>query len=225
MHTLIGSEEGIVIIPINFWTAERSGKIREEFLSKYKVSEVKMFYYQVFDDTDYSVCSFYYEKAQEELKEQTIKFRLMISKEKEDSITLKLEKKNKFSFNINLKNDPTLKLNRVTRNDTDGATAIKIHLTDSAPGVYGIKAEIAPIYYCNKGKDRHFFTLKCNCKIDETKFVEKFNSELTALRNKYKSMFLGNYRNGNRKKFTIQDAINFSNHIITKYKLKIEEPK
>ena len=147
----------------------------------------------------------------------------MISKEKEDFAVLKLKKKNKFSFNISLKNDPMLKLDRVTKEDTFGATSIKIHLTDSAPGVYGIKAEIAPTYYCNKAKDRHFFTLKCNYKINETKFVEKFNSELKTLRDKYKSLFLGNYRNGNRKKFTIQDAMRFSNHIITKYKLKIDE--
>lgn len=221
MKTIIGAEEGIVIVPINFWTAERSGKIRNEFLSLYEVPEVKMFTYRVFSDTDYSVCAFYFRKSKTPIEEQNIIFRL-IFESSEEKTTILLKRKNNFSINIDLENDESLELDRVAIGDTSGLTNIKLHLTDSAPNKYGIIAEIAPIYYCNKLKDRHFLTLKTNKKINEKEFVEKFNSELTALRDKYKSLFLGNYRNGNRKKFTIQDALRFSNHIITKYKLIIK---
>lgn len=145
----------------------------------------------------------------------------MISKEKEESVILKLKKENKFSFNIELENDPLLKLDRVEKGDIDGVTSIRLYLIDNSPNAYGIRAEIASTYYCDKTKDRSIFTLKSSCKINETKFVEKFNSELNVLRYKYKSMFLGNYRNGNRKRLTIQEAIKFSNHIITKFKLSM----
>ena len=145
LHTVIGADEGIIIVPINFWTAERSSKIRKEFLSEYEVKEVKLFYYQVFEDTDYSVCSFYFHKKKNE--EQTIKFRLMLDEKNEDSISLKLFKENSYSININLKNNPTLKLDRVSKPNEIGATNIKLHLTDSKPNSYGIFAEITDVYY------------------------------------------------------------------------------
>lgn len=56
------SEEGIVIVPLNFLSAENSQKIREIFFSKFKITRLNIFTQQVFDDTTYNVISFHYAK-------------------------------------------------------------------------------------------------------------------------------------------------------------------
>lgn len=54
--------EGIMIIPVNFLSAENSDKIRAEFLSKYKITNINYFKEQVFEDTTYNVVAFHYTK-------------------------------------------------------------------------------------------------------------------------------------------------------------------
>jgi len=58
----MNSEEGIVIVPINFLSAENSQKIREIFFTKFEIIEMNYFKQQVFSDTTYNVISFYYKK-------------------------------------------------------------------------------------------------------------------------------------------------------------------
>ena len=55
-----GTEEGIIIIPVNFFSAENSDALRKEFLSFYEVGRVNYFREQVFADTTYNVVAFYY---------------------------------------------------------------------------------------------------------------------------------------------------------------------
>ena len=56
------SNEGIVIVPLNFLSAENSEKIRQIFFSKFKITRLNIFTQQVFDDTTYNVISFHYTK-------------------------------------------------------------------------------------------------------------------------------------------------------------------
>lgn len=56
------SNEGIVIVPLNFLSAENSWKIREIFFDKFKITRLNIFTEQVFDDTTYNVVSFHYIK-------------------------------------------------------------------------------------------------------------------------------------------------------------------
>lgn len=62
LSSLENSEEGIVIVPINFLSAENSQKIRDFFFSKFKIIEMNYFKQQVFPDTTYNVIAFYYKK-------------------------------------------------------------------------------------------------------------------------------------------------------------------
>jgi hypothetical protein len=57
------SNEGIVIVPINFLSAENSQYIREIFLEKFDIIKVNYFVEQVFNDTTYNVIAFYYRKT------------------------------------------------------------------------------------------------------------------------------------------------------------------
>lgn len=56
------SNEGIVIVPLNFLSAENSERIRELFFYKFKITRLNIFTQQVFDDTTYNVVSFHYIK-------------------------------------------------------------------------------------------------------------------------------------------------------------------
>lgn len=63
LASIMNSDEGIVIIPINFLSAENSEKIRKAFFSKFKIIQMNYFKKQVFKDTTYNVIAFYYKKT------------------------------------------------------------------------------------------------------------------------------------------------------------------
>lgn len=61
--SIMNSEEGIIIVPINFLSAENSVKIRKIFLNKFKIVKMNYFTKKVFSDTTYNVVAFYYKKG------------------------------------------------------------------------------------------------------------------------------------------------------------------
>lgn len=65
LDSIIDSEEGIVIVPINFLSAENSQKIRDKFFDKFEIVEMNYFTCQVFPDTTYNVIAFYYRKKKD----------------------------------------------------------------------------------------------------------------------------------------------------------------
>lgn len=62
ISSILNSEEGILIIPLNFLCAENSKKIRELFFNKFDIVKLNIFSQQVFADTTYNVISLYYKK-------------------------------------------------------------------------------------------------------------------------------------------------------------------
>lgn len=66
INAILNSEEGILIVPLNFLSAENSGKTRELFFDKFKIVSLNIFEEQVFEDTTYNVVSFYYRKKKSE---------------------------------------------------------------------------------------------------------------------------------------------------------------
>ncbi|MEK7618592.1 MAG: hypothetical protein AAB410_05610 [Patescibacteria group bacterium] len=62
LASIMNSEEGIVIVPINFLSAENSQSIRDVFFAKFEIIEMNYFKHQVFADTTYNVIAFYYKK-------------------------------------------------------------------------------------------------------------------------------------------------------------------
>lgn len=62
LNAISDSEEGIIIVPINFLSAENSEKIRQIFFAKFKIVKMNYFKEQVFEDTTYNVIALYYKK-------------------------------------------------------------------------------------------------------------------------------------------------------------------
>ncbi|HOX30066.1 MAG TPA: Eco57I restriction-modification methylase domain-containing protein [Candidatus Paceibacterota bacterium] len=63
--SIMDSDEGIVIVPINFLSAENSKKTRNAFFSKFEIVEMNYYKNQVFSDTTYNVIVFYYKKKKD----------------------------------------------------------------------------------------------------------------------------------------------------------------
>lgn len=74
LEKIMDSDEGIVIVPINFLSAENSKYIRQIFLEKFEIVKVNYFTEQVFEDTTYNVIAFYYRKKVSLSDSMTIKF-------------------------------------------------------------------------------------------------------------------------------------------------------
>lgn len=62
IYSILNSEEGILIVPLNFLCARNSEKIRRLFFESFKIVKLNIFSCQVFEDTTYNVISFYYER-------------------------------------------------------------------------------------------------------------------------------------------------------------------
>lgn len=69
---LANPNEGIIIIPVNFLSAENSDKLRTEFLNTYNITSINYFTEQVFADTTYNVIAFHYTKKTKPSNEQEI---------------------------------------------------------------------------------------------------------------------------------------------------------
>ena len=62
LEKVMNSNEGIVIVPVNFLSAENAKYIRIKFFDKFSIKYCKYFTQQVFNDTTYNVIAFYYTK-------------------------------------------------------------------------------------------------------------------------------------------------------------------
>jgi hypothetical protein len=62
IFSILNSEQGILIVPLNFLCAENSKRIRNLFFEKFEIVKLNIFSQQVFEDTTYNVVSFYYKK-------------------------------------------------------------------------------------------------------------------------------------------------------------------
>ena len=62
IFSMLDCDEGILIVPLNFLSAENSKKIRNLFFEKFEIIKLNIFSEQVFKDTTYNVISFYFKK-------------------------------------------------------------------------------------------------------------------------------------------------------------------
>ncbi len=76
IFSILNSQEGIIIIPLNFLSAENTRKIRTIFFNKFEIIKLNIFQEQVFEDTTYNVISFYYKKRKNYKSNNVIKTRI-----------------------------------------------------------------------------------------------------------------------------------------------------
>jgi hypothetical protein len=82
LYSILNSQEGIVIVPINFLSAENSSKIRNLFFARFRIVEMNYFRQPVFADTTYNVIAFYYKRKEKQYADSfTIKTHIYPEKE------------------------------------------------------------------------------------------------------------------------------------------------
>lgn len=210
------AEKGIVILPATFWFNENSKEIRKRFLSKFKVKNVNIFNKQMFEDTTYTVCSFYFKREQNNSQEINFNF---IGKN-EGFKTLLYNKENDYSIikvieNMLLKYPKKIKITRYT-NDTQVPTNMFLNCIDNSKNIFaefkepykGIKTDRAFLTFCIDG-----ITLS---EEEEKKLIEEFNNTLNSLREQYMDSFLSNYRNGGRKRIGFNFSYKLLEHCLVK---------
>lgn len=72
IFSILNCEEGIIIVPLNFLSAENSEKIRNLFFDKFEIVKLNIFSEPVFEDTTYNVVSFYFRRRKKFSNENMI---------------------------------------------------------------------------------------------------------------------------------------------------------
>lgn len=245
MKRIINSapEEGIIIIPVNFFSAENSDLLRTEFLTVYEITKVNYFRTQVFEDTTYNVVAFHYKKKAMPSTKQSITF---TSFPGGDTITFDLDARHSYriageelSKIVSIKPMETVRLTEEHMIKHEGSRAIKAFFNDTktekeysiTPSFRDTLKNNIILLYCidtnasesgwikaedirTLGKDclvgkntsRNIaYVMLPNCPLEmQEKIIPLFNKTLNALRKKYNSLFLTNFRDNDRKRVSFE---------------------
>ena len=210
---------GILIIPLNF-ISEDSSKLREFFFSRYKITRMNIFEESVFDDTDYTVCGFQFERHDlYPLIPPYTKIKAFVYPNG-DEIELILDSKNHFTIGKSL--FPNIKSEYNIRRLVDGdksTSNLYLRAIDTGTDDGRIKLSINKDHLYGSLTDRTFCTILTDKTIEDEQFVcDEFNRLLELLRKEYNSLFLTNYRNSTssyaRKRITFKQAYSLIEQIL-----------
>ncbi len=213
---------GCLIVPINFISSIRKNDIelRQMFLMKYKIIRLNLFEEKVFEDTDYNVIAFQFERR----KENDLNFHLPIFIYP-DNIYKEFEISEKTHWMIggelyHLDSNEQYEIKRVF--EKEGKVEDEEIITQPNNRIFlyalddGVKNRIRLEYFpdekplfVGKESDRSFASFHILPMLTEEKqrkLIERFNSFLEENRTKYHSLFLTNYR---ESKFTARKRISF----------------
>lgn len=201
MKTILEAEGGILIIPTNFFTDEKSVEIRQQFLSVFQILQLNIFTKPVFETTTYSVCSFAFKRNKNNKQQIHVNI-------EPEGITTTIELDSRYNYRLagefyNSLESVPIKFGRLmeTENPNEYTTHIKLYAIDTRTDP--IRVEYDEIPFHGKNTDRTYATLTCKyplTKEQELVLIEEFNSRLKAFRDKYYNLSMTNYRDYNRKR-------------------------
>jgi hypothetical protein len=223
IQTLINNEclGGILIIPLNFWSSIRKSDVllRRVFLEKYGVLQLNIFEEKVFNDTSYTICSFQFE-----LNRNVDCIKCMIYPSNTE-LVLNLSDNNNYTIGgelYGLSQNSSIQIERATQDNMndEGITNILLKCIDDSTKICMnmVSSEERYIDTTVKLSARSYATLIINpklCITDQEMLVEKFNIYLNVYRDRYKSLFLTNYREGNRKRISFGLAFKIVNYLLS----------
>lgn len=252
-------DEGIIIIPVNFFSAENSDALRVEFLKHYTISKVNYFKEQVFADTTYNVVAFHYGRKIIPSQSQNVeittfpdgtsKFYLLeeqynyriAGEELNKIISVKPLKISRLTEEIMFKHKDQDRIINAFFNDKK--TNKQYHVTRRFKTIIRkniillncidtnsnedswIKAEdirtLGKECLVGKNSSRNiaYTLLPNNISIsDQEKIIDLFNKKLNALRRKYNSLFLTNFRDNDRKRVSFDFCYKLISHCVEEIK-------
>lgn len=217
LKTIISTgEEGIIIVPSAFWFNEKSAAIRKEFLEVFNVPEVMIFNKQMFEDTTYTVSSFYFKRG----TSAAIKFNIVGNNPATTTLTFSPE--NNYSIVEDVEQQllrAPYKIGRYTKQEQT-PTNIYLRCIDTSSRI-GVELKEP---YLGKSSDRAFLTFTTDVELtteQQAAIVDMFNNELERLRLIYSDAFLSNYRNGGRKRISFSFAYKLFGHCLMKIQQEV----
>ena len=201
MLSMLEAEGGILIIPTNFLTDERTGEVREKFLNRFEILEMNVFTQPVFESTTYSVCSFAFRKKDSKLV-QNFCINIYPSEEKTTiSISPEYNYRLAGEFYHSLDNTDIVFGRLIGTTSNDFITNIKLYGLDTRND--RIRVEYEPNKYYGKNTDRVYATFTSKKELTEEQenfLIAEFNKQLEAFRKQYCDLSMTNYRDYNRKR-------------------------
>jgi hypothetical protein len=195
MKTIIDGKcaGGILIVPLNFISSE-DNKVRDLFFHEYHITDMRIFEEKVFEDTDYTVCSFQFSKGKQETP-----FRATILPYNK-TLDILLEEKYgwRVAGEIYRRHSPKYKIGRLLKGQ-NASTTLFLHAIDTGTAEGKIKLIPNHSIYEGISTDRAFATITTNYNIkNEEEVANRFNQKINSWRDKYHSLFLTNYRNSSK---------------------------
>ena len=192
---------GILIIPTNFLTDERTGAVRTQFLNQFEILEINVFTQPVFVSTTYSVCSFAFRRKNNKLP-QTFPVNIFPANQ-QVHITIYPEYDYRIAgeFYNALSNSKNIFSRLVGTTSNKYITNIKLYAIDTRNE--RIHLEYEPNHYIGKDSDRTYATFICEYQLteeQEKQLITEFNKQLENFRKQYYDLSMTNYRDYNRKR-------------------------
>jgi hypothetical protein len=216
-------EGGILIVPLNFWTAIRKLdiKLRKDFLEKYDIVKLNIFEEPVFEDTNYTICSFQFTYKKEDINQKINTTIFPINK----NLFLTLDKDNNYSIGGEIYRFKGLhKITRLTSKNIENCNTNLLLkcIDDSEKNQICLKYDTK--HYVDTSPNlsaRSYATLIIEPRIDENQqleLVKSFNLFMIEKRSTYHSLFLTNYRESNngfaRKRISFDLAYNIISYLL-----------
>lgn len=208
--SILECDGGIVIVPTNFLSDERTESVRQKFFDKFEILELNVFTIPVFKTTTYSVCSFAFKRAEQSIS-RTVKCNVLPDNI-QHTITLYAEYGYRLGGDIASKIDnyPNY-FGRLTATTPANKfiTNIKLYGLDSRTERIHVSFEDP---YVGKNTDRVYATFVCDMKIseqDQKTMITAFNEKFEQFRLDTFDLALTNYRDFNRKRVGFDFAYRF----------------
>lgn len=206
---MLEAEGGILVIPINFFTDEKSKEIRELFLSNFKILRLNIYLTQMFDETAYNVCSFAFEKQKNNSQEIPVylyKNEECISKNCFFEISKCYNYRIGGDFFFDLKRIKNI-FSRITEDKTENPTHITITCIDKTKESLHFSYTEKPYY--GKKSDRNVATLSTKVPLsteEEKKIIERANQIISRIRHSTCDLIFTNFRDRSRKRISFTEA-------------------
>lgn len=220
--SILDSEGGILIIPTNFITDERTGIVREKFLSQFAILEMNIFTRPVFETTTYSVCSFAFKRKPNKKEVQSF---LVNIKPKGEQVKIALHPEYDYrlagEFYSILKNTKSIFNRLIGSTSKDYITNIRLYGLDTREERIRVEYNKEP--YCGKDSDRIYATLTCKKPLSQKQeeyLIKEFNQKLENFRQQYYDLSMTNYRDYNRKRISFTFAYQLMSKIYYEMKEK-----
>lgn len=214
---------GVLIVPLNFWCSMRKSDVclRQDFLEHYEIIRLNIFEEPVFQDTDYSVCSFQFTAKTTTIDTHPILVSVFPHGKKNEPIVLHKEHGCMIGGEIyNLPRTHQYVITRRTRLNTDKPhTNLVIKCIDDDKPISMAVVPCHEIYTDNTPHltSRSYATLVIDPPIGQEQqqtLANTFNRFLEKYRQQYNSLFLPAYREHRRKRLPFDLAYHITGHLL-----------